>query len=222
MSVENTEEQLAAQFAGATPTPAEPVRLNIQNDPEPVAQSTVPQPAPVGPVDANGPILPEPEAPAAPPAEEKPEHLPDLDVIVPDLENLVIAGIPVTINRLKSREFFKLIRVFTNGLGSSFDMFNIDTSDRKELVATISAMAVFAIPNALEEFIDFAAEICKPQTPSDAGALALVMHNPDPDDLLWVIAAMARQEADDFVSLVKKAQAAIKMMPQRVARPTGR
>lgn len=156
--------------------------------------------------------------PAQPvPAEES---KPDIEVILATPTDLQVEGIPAVVKRLKSREFFALLRVLTNGLGSSIHLFKLDTRNPSALQAEIVAMAVMAIPNAFDDFVDFVQHIVDAKDPKRTQDLKALLDNPEIDVILDVITVLAEQEKDDIVALGGKAKAALTRI-QSVYAPIG-
>lgn len=149
------------------------------------------------------------------------ETKPDIEVILATPGNLVIEGIPAQVKRLKSREFFGLLRVLTNGLGTNIHLFKLDTSNPEALQGEIVAMAVMAIPNAFDDFASFVQIIVEPKDRKQAQELRDVLDNPDPEVLIDVLTILAEQEKDDIIGLGGKAKAALTKI-QSVYAPIGR
>ena len=158
---------------------------------------------------------------AASKATEAKAETPDLEEILPSEEELTIEGMPVVVKRLKSREFFALLKIITNGLGQNISQFSLSMDDEEEMKSTVVAMAVLAIPNALEEFVDFMREIVAAKHVIDQHKVYAALENPEIEDSINVITVIIAQEAGDFVSLVGKAKAAFARIPS-VSRPTGK
>lgn len=165
--------------------------------------------------------IPQESAPAAavPPVPAEVDK-PDIEVILATPTDLQVEGIPAQVKRLKSREFFALLRVLTNGLGSSIHLFKLDTKNPSALQAEIVAMAVMAIPNAFDDFVDFVQHIVDAKDPKRTPDLKALLENPEIDVIIDVITVLAEQEKDDIVALGGKAKAALSKI-QSVYAPIG-
>ena len=135
----------------------------------------------------------------------------DLDVILPEAGPLTIGDIECRVSRLKSRELLALLRVMTAGLGGSLRdvMPEIDTDDPSAMQTEIMVLLVLAIPNAVEEFLQFLRVVVSPVDEKRTADLLKHLDNPDPDVLIEVAAVVVEQEIDDLASLVGKARAAL-------------
>lgn len=144
----------------------------------------------------------------------------DLNAILPTEGKIVVEGIPATVKRLKSREFMKLVRILTNGMGAGIG--DIDLSgDEETLQGKFIALAVMAIPNAEDEFHDFIANVVVPDSKSQTDELRKALLEPELDTTIDVLTIVAAQEAADFRSLVGKLKAALKIV-QTAYRPTAK
>ncbi len=134
---------------------------------------------------------------------------PDIDVIVPDVETISVAGIECRVRRLRSREFLTLLKVITKGLGPAIQSVKLSPDDPEELQGQLIGLFLLAVPNAIDEFAEFMFSIVEPVKSSDQPALTREMVNPDLEVLLDVLARIAEQEAGDLTVLSGKARAAI-------------
>jgi hypothetical protein len=140
-------------------------------------------------------------------ATEEKQEPQDLDVIVPDMAQTTVAGIPVTVNRLKTRELLALLKILTSGLGTGLGQVRLDFSDSDTVREQLMGLMLLAMPNAVSETVLFLLTVVQPKDPAERKALNVALDNPDPADLLNVFEAVAVQEADDMVGLGGKAQA---------------
>lgn len=149
------------------------------------------------------------------------ESKPDMQEIIPVAGEMQLGGFTCTVKRLKTREFFSLLRVITGGLGPAIQNFNFSADQSEsDMGAQAIAMATMAIPNALDEFVFFLRDIVEPVGEYDAKAFAEALDNPEIDETMEVIAMIVAQEAGDFRTLVGKAQAVFSKMPEALNKKT--
>lgn len=136
------------------------------------------------------------------------EQVQDLDLIVPEVTPLVIDGIPCHVGRLRFREFMALTRVLTAGLGVNLSKLGLNFDDADEFGRDLSALMILALPNALNEFQVFLAEIVKADDAEQQASLARYLHgNPELEPLLEVIEIVVIQERDELGALMGKVRA---------------
>lgn len=144
----------------------------------------------------------------------------ELDVLdpVPDVVTLT-GGLVVEVEELRTRQFFRLLRILTRGAGPLMADFSLDVDD-DEFGAKMMALVIMAVPEAEDETIDFlnsmvrpAGLVANPRTPGEKQAneekwvaLRLSMDNPELDDTVTLIEAVIRREAKDIQSLGKRIQ----------------
>lgn len=136
----------------------------------------------------------------------------DVEAIAPTdgRVTLTIDGDPVAcrVRRLKTREFLALLRVITNGLGPMLGQVSIDLSDEEAVQRDLSALLLLALPNAVDEFVEFLRTVVEPvDKRRTATVAAYLIENPEIDDLIPVFEQIATQEKDDLIVLAGKAQA---------------
>jgi ubiquinone biosynthesis protein UbiJ len=148
----------------------------------------------------------------------------ELDRLDPSLQIIKLStGFSLEIQRLKTRQLFRLLKVLTHGAGPALMQSNLDFGgDPSEFGQKLMALVVMSVPDAENEFIQFLASMCQPdglaavrrgsklnkQETEDNAALWLQfdeeLHNPDPMDLLDVVEAIVKQEAPDIQALGKR------------------
>lgn len=167
-----------------------------------------------GATDHEGPCpLPElvdPDDPGPQPDEPKP----DAEEILPEagpftMKLLDGTEIPCVVKRLRAREFLALLRVLTRGFGDGIAQITLAGDDAEEMQGQIMGMMLVAIPEAVDEFVDFVAKVVEPADGSDAKRLAKSLQNPDVTVLIDVAEFIATQEKDDLAALMGKARAAL-------------
>lgn len=146
----------------------------------------------------------------------------DLDRIDPDAATVTLAsGTEIQITRLRTRQFFRLLKVLTHG-GGEMLVRTLDFSAPGDEFAQRLAMAIlFSIPDAEQEAILFVQSMCLPvgvappevrrrdkrqREDDDAAfaALAEELFNPPLDDTVTIVEAVIKQEAGDIQALGKR------------------
>lgn len=130
---------------------------------------------------------------------------PDLAAIMPDPALIDIAGMPVRIRRLQTRELLLAIRVLTVGMGAGIAAVDL-SADKEELTQTVLALLITAIPDAPDELLDLLAALVEARNKSDKQAIADLMGNPPIDVTMDILSAVVTQEKDDLSALVGKAR----------------
>jgi hypothetical protein len=128
------------------------------------------------------------------------------------------SGTEVNVARLKSRQFFKMLRIITHGGSQALGMMNFDASDTDEFVTQLTALVVFAIPESEEETIEFVKSMCEPANLAEdrklaeeqRRALRAELDNPELDDLVSVIEVIVRREGADLKALGTRLMAMMK------------
>lgn len=147
-------------------------------------------------------------------AEKEPEKL-DSEEILPGTTPLGVTvetdkgPVECRVKRLKAREMLALLRVITRGFGGSIASIMIDAEDPDAMQGQILGLMMVAIPESIDEFVDFVQIIVEPADGSDARRLKKALDNPEPEVVMAVAEIIAFQEKDDLVALVGKARAAL-------------
>lgn len=148
----------------------------------------------------------------------------DVEVIVDEGDVVALSsGTEVKIQSLKSRQFFKLLRIITHGAGGMLLNVQFDPNDSPEAFgAKLLALVGFAIPDAEDEVIDFLLAMVEPvgvkQGPSLTKAqkteneelktaLFEELYNPELLDLITLVEAIVKREAEDLQELGKRVMA---------------
>lgn len=134
-----------------------------------------------------------------------PARKPDAEIIVPTPGVVTIGDVPCHIKPMKTREFLAFLKIITSGAGSIIANLKWSGSP-EEVTSTLLAVVVIAIPNAVDEFIDFLAAALDPQV-DGVTPRSVLGTNPDLDVLLDVFESVALQEKDNLSTLLGKAQA---------------
>ena len=144
-------------------------------------------------------------------------------------------GYEVGIQRLKTRQFFRLLKVLTRGVGPAVVQSGLDFGqDREAFGQNLLAMTLMAIPEAEQQFIEFLTSMCTPpgmhesrggarlskqQAEDNQAAITEMveeLNNPELDDLLDLAEAIVRQEAPEIQALGKRVASLLEL-----ARKTG-
>lgn len=167
-----------------------------------------------------------PEAPA-----ESPEAVPaptadaaqEISRILPDSTQITLSnGVLVNVERLRTRQFLKLLKILTRGAGTMLMEYRLDGDlTSEEFQGRLIALVGLSIPEAEEEAIDFLKAMTvpvglKPGTDrqlSDFDKKANqglwagyeeAMVNPDLDDLINIIELVVRAESGDMQRIGKR------------------
>jgi hypothetical protein len=145
----------------------------------------------------------------------------DVEVIVPEDELVALStGTSVRIQPLKARQFFKLLRIITHGAGGMLLNIQFSPDDTPEAFgAKLVALVGFAVPDAEDEVIDFLLSMTEPEgfksgrkltkDQKDANKQLLEdfmdeMDNPELEDIVTLIEAIVKREAEDLQALGKR------------------
>jgi hypothetical protein len=149
----------------------------------------------------------------------------ELDRIDPQpVECKLSTGFTVEVVRMRTRQFFRLLRVLTHGAGPALTQSGLDFSaPGEEFGAKLLMLVVMSIPDAEQEAIAFLASMCRPAgiVEKPAGKLTkqenesnqalwdrynTELHNPDMGDTLDLIEVIVQVEAPELQALGKKLQ----------------
>lgn len=148
----------------------------------------------------------------------------ELDRLDPEPEVVKLStGYEVEIQRLKTRQFFRLLKVLTRGVGPAVVQSGLDFSkDPEAFGQSLLAMTLMAIPEAEQQFIEFLTSMCSPvdlhvargrarlskqESEDNQNALQEMLeelNNPELDDLLDLAEAIVKQEAPEIQALGKR------------------
>lgn len=149
----------------------------------------------------------------------------ELDRIDPQPETCKLStGFEVDVVRMRTRQFFRLLRVLTHGAGPALTQGGLDfAAPGEEFGQKLLMLVVMSIPDAEQEAIGFLASMCRPTGIVDKPASQLTkqedegnkalwarfndeLHNPDMGDTLDLIEVIVRQESPELQALGKKLQ----------------
>lgn len=126
-------------------------------------------------------------------------------------------GTSVIVNRLKTRETMKLLKILTRGAGYALRELSLDPEEPDFAESLLLSMA-FAIPEAAEETIEFVRVMVtpadliqkpksKPEKEVNAGledALDELLDNPEIEDLMAIVTRVIQVEAPHIEALGKR------------------
>jgi hypothetical protein len=149
----------------------------------------------------------------------------ELDRIDPEpVEVKLSTGFAVEVVRMRTRQFFRLLRVLTHGAGPALMQSGLNfNGDAGEFATKLLTLTVMSIPDAEQEAIQFLSSMCKPagltdkqegqRTKQEVEADQLLwdrfgreLHNPDLTDTLDLVEVVVLQEAPELQALGKKLQ----------------
>jgi hypothetical protein len=145
----------------------------------------------------------------------------DIEVIIDEGDVVTLSsGTQVLIQPLKARQFFKLLRIITHGAGGMLLNVKFSGEDSpEEFGSKLLALVGFAIPDADDEVIEFLLAMVKPADEKtgrklnkqdlEANKLAAdnlfnELYNPELEDLVTLIEAIVKREAEDLQALGKR------------------
>lgn len=151
----------------------------------------------------------------------------DVDALVPESDKITLSsGSVVRVERLRTRGFFKLLKIVTRGGGPILMQMDLNFEDPRVFMNQFLAVVVMAIPEAEDEAIDFIRAMVVPaEFVEDAKSKSAQQKNrdlveslydelddPHPEDVLTIIEVIIRNEAEDIVALGKRLAATLKVM----------
>lgn len=131
-------------------------------------------------------------------------------------------GFELELMRLKTRQFFRLLKVLTHGAGPLLMQANLDfKAGAEEFVQKLLGLVVISVPDAETEFIQFLASMCRPagiidkpesklskQEKEDNAALwdqfNTELGNPELGDLIDMVESIIRREGPEIQALGKR------------------
>ena len=152
----------------------------------------------------------------------------ELDRLDPEPRTVKLStGFEVELQRLRTRQFFRLLKVLTHGAGPLVLQSGLDfREDPEQFGQKLISLIILAVPDAENEFIQFLASMTEPaglakgrkltkQEEEDNRALwdlfNTEMGNPELDDLVTLIEDIVRQEAPEIQALGKRLAAAMQV-----------
>jgi hypothetical protein len=148
----------------------------------------------------------------------------DVEVILPESDHVtLLSGMQVSLQPLKARQFFKLLRIITHGAGGMLLNMKFSGEDTpEEFGGKLLALVGFSIPDAEDEVIDFLLAMTKPVGIIEGKSLnkqdreintklsedlVAELYNPELEDLVTLVEAVVKREAEDLQALGKRLMA---------------
>ncbi len=144
----------------------------------------------------------------------------DMDTIDPEPTPLtLLSGTPIKVNRLRTRETMKLLKILMGGAGDVLLNLRFDAeTDSQEFVGTLLGAMLLSIPEKQDETIDFvrimvspASLIERPKSGPEHEVNAKLsedldaeMDNPELDDLLTIVEQVIKIEGPHILALGKR------------------
>jgi hypothetical protein len=147
----------------------------------------------------------------------------ELDRIDPQpVECKLSTDFTVSVRRMRTRQFFRLLRILTHGAGPALTQAQLNfAGDPDEFGQKLLMLVVMSIPDAEQETISFLASMCEPAGLVDKQASQLTkqeaeanqvlwdrygeeLHNPELEDTFDLIEVIVRQEAPELQALGKR------------------
>ena len=158
----------------------------------------------------------------------------DVDVIQPVPENSrrieLSSGTVLILQELRARQFFKLLKIITHGAAPIIPSLKMDGSSVEEWTQQFLAVIMMAIPESEQETIEFIASMIKPEGLIETGplkrklsdeetklndalwdAVERDLSNPKLEDMVEIIEAIVRNEAEDLKALGKRLMGMFKL-----------
>jgi hypothetical protein len=154
----------------------------------------------------------------------------EIDKLDPIPETVTLkSGLQVQLESLKARQFFKLLRIVTHGaLPGMRDagLLDFDELDTEEFLGRLLSVTLLSIPDAEDETIGFIRSMVYPVglverkglNKQDAErntllweALDVELENPELDDIVSIIEAVVKREAEDIQALGKRLASMMKL-----------
>lgn len=131
----------------------------------------------------------------------------DTDVVLPETVVVTLeSGNKLEIVPLKTRQFFKLLRIITRGAGDALTSLRLNPEDSDmEFATKLIATFGFAIPEAEEEAIEFVQSMCKPIGLIERPASSLNKQDRERNDNLWLqmVTELQNPELGDTFSIIE-------------------
>jgi hypothetical protein len=138
------------------------------------------------------------------------------------------SGMPVLVERLKTRQLMRLMKILTRGLGAGIANINLADGDVTSYTTQLVSAVLFAIPEAEDETIDFVRSmvtpvgiVTNPRTKKDQEAnealyveLDSQLDNPEIEDLFSIVEQIVRVEAPHLAALGKRVAILLKLEQQ--------
>jgi hypothetical protein len=152
----------------------------------------------------------------------------DIAKLDPEPEEIKLSsGLFVRIVDLKTRQFFRLLKILTRGAGPLLMEYRLDADlTQEEFVGRLLGLVVLSIPEAEDEAIDFIRSMVQPAGLIENRSLSKQdkerndtlwadvdkeLRNPELEDTIDIIETIVKREAKDIQSLGKRLQAMFRL-----------
>jgi hypothetical protein len=152
----------------------------------------------------------------------------EMDKLDPVPDHIILeSGLRVQLESLKTRQFFKLLRIITHSaLPNIGDVLDLENLNSDEFMGRLLSIVVLSIPDAEDETIDFIRAMCYPAglverrklNKQDVEhntvlweGLDAELENPELTDMVSIIEAIIRRESADIQALGKRLGAMLKL-----------
>lgn len=152
----------------------------------------------------------------------------ELDKLDPIPETVTLeSGLQVQLESLRARQFFKLLRIVTHGaLPGMREAGLFDLDDTNEFIGRLLSVTLLSIPDAGDEAIEFIRSMVYPVGLIDRKglnkqdverntllweALDAELENPELGDVVTIIEAIVKREAEDIQALGKRLASMMKL-----------
>lgn len=132
----------------------------------------------------------------------------DIQSIAPENQTIELAsGVFVDVVPLKTREFFKLIKIITNGAGpvlGRMDLFESGLEDN-EFAGKLIGLVIMAVPNADDEAVEFIQAMVRPSGLIEKSYADLNKADRERNEFLWdqLFEQTANPEIEDTISIIE-------------------
>jgi hypothetical protein len=115
----------------------------------------------------------------------------------------LVSGLRLNVQRLKTRQLFKLVKIITSGAGGLLGTLDFSGEDASDFAGQLLAITVVAIPEAEDEAIEFIRSMV---TPADTVTGKLTKKQIEANDALLVqmFTELENPELDDLISIFEK------------------
>lgn len=157
---------------------------------------------------------------------------PELDALTAEPRALALSsGLEIEIERLKTRQLFKFVKIITSGAGGLLSNLNLSSDgDSAEFAGQLLALTLVAIPEAEDEAIDFIRALVRPaglvlpaKSKKDQATneelfrqLFVELDNPELDDLITIFEQLISVEAEHVQALGKRLMSVLKVRTEGV------
>lgn len=145
----------------------------------------------------------------------------EIDLIDPTpVEIKLSTGVVVSLERLRTRQFFKLLKILTRGAGSMLMEVKLNVEmPQEEFVGKLIGLIILSVPEAEDEAIEFLKAMTLPVGLASGRTLSSVdkarndelwasyhqsLRNPELDDMVSIFEQIVRTEAADIQRLGKR------------------